>query len=54
MNDWAEKRLAELHAAAPVNREKVEPYVKVSLSKAAKAFKSVNCQRAMVYLWLVL
>jgi hypothetical protein len=53
MDAWAKNRLAKLKAAAPVKREKVEPYVKVSLERAAKSFTAVNCQKAMVYLWLV-
>jgi hypothetical protein len=53
MDAWAKNRLAELKAAAPVKREKVEPYVQVPLKRAAKAFAAVNCQKAMVYLWLV-
>jgi hypothetical protein len=36
-----------------MKREKIEPYVKVPLKTAARAFAAVNCQKAMVYLWLV-
>jgi hypothetical protein len=53
MDAWAKNRLAMLKAAAPVKRKKVEPYVKVPLGRAARAFTAVNCQKAMVYLWLV-
>jgi hypothetical protein len=53
MDDWAQRRLAELEAAAPDKRKKIEPYVEVKLAAAAEAFVAVNCQKAMVYLWLL-
>jgi hypothetical protein len=53
MDDYAKRRLAELHAAAPAKRKKTEPYAMAGLAAAAKAFRAVNCQKAMVYLWLV-
>ena len=53
MEDYAKRRLAELHAAAPAKRKKTDPYVTITLSAAAKAFKAANSSKAMVYLWLV-
>jgi hypothetical protein len=53
MNDYVKQRLAELEARAPAKHKKVEPYAKVLLGKAAKAFVVMNCPKAMVYLWLV-
>ena len=53
MDDWAKRRLAELHAAAPAKRKKIEAFAMVKLDAAAKAFAAVNCQKAMVYVWLV-
>jgi hypothetical protein len=53
MDDWAKKKLAELHARAPVKRKKIKAFAMVELDAAAKALTAVNCQKAMVYLWLV-
>ena len=53
MDDYAKRRLAELHAAAPAKRKKTKPYATVELDAAAKAFRAAKCERAMVYLWLV-
>jgi hypothetical protein len=52
-DDWPKHRLAELHAAAPAKRKKTEPFAMVKLGVAAKAFAAVNCQKALVYVWLV-
>jgi hypothetical protein len=52
-DDYAKRRLAELHAAAPAKRKKVKAFAIVELDRAAKAFKAVNSPKAMVYLWLV-
>jgi Bacterial regulatory proteins, gntR family len=53
MGDWHKRRLAELEAKAPVKREKVKPFVyRLDLSEAAKAFAAMNCQKAMLWLWL--
>jgi hypothetical protein len=52
-DDWPQRRLAELKAAAPTNLKKTEPFAMVKLSAAAKAFAAVNCPKALVYLWLV-
>jgi hypothetical protein len=53
MDDYAKRRLAELHAAAPAKRKKVEAFAMVRLNAAARACAAVNCPKAMVYLWLV-
>ena len=53
MDDFAKRRLAELHAAGPVKRKKVEPFAAVELNGAAKAFAAMGCPKAMVYVWLV-
>jgi hypothetical protein len=52
-DDYARLRLAELHAAAPAKRKKIEPYAKVKLGAAARAFTAMNCPKAMVWVWLV-
>jgi hypothetical protein len=52
-DDYAQRRLAELHAAAPVKRKKVEAFAMVELDRAAKACVAMNCPKAIVYLWLV-
>jgi hypothetical protein len=52
-DDYAKRRLAELHAAAPAKRKKVEAFAMIELDMAAKACAAVNCQKAMVYVWLV-
>lgn len=51
--DWVEKRLAELHAAAPVKRKKTELFAVVPLASAAAAYRALKCPRAMVWLWLL-
>ena len=48
MDDWTQKRKAELEARAPAKRKKTEPFAVVLLSQAA----AMNCPTAMVYLWL--
>jgi hypothetical protein len=52
MDDYPNRRLAELRAAAPA-RKKVELFATVKLDAAAKAFAAVKCPKAMVWLWLV-
>jgi hypothetical protein len=52
-DDYIKQRLAELHAAAPVRRKKIEPFATVVLREAARAFAAANCQKAMVWLWLI-
>jgi hypothetical protein len=52
MDDYATRRLAELHAAAPVKRKKTTPFAMVSLAAAANAFKVANCRKATLWLWL--
>jgi hypothetical protein len=37
-DDWSKRRLVELHAAAPSERKKTEPFAKIALPVAAKAF----------------
>ena len=53
MDDYAKRRLAELHAAAPTKRKKVKLFAVVELDNIAKAFAAVKCPKAMVYIWLV-
>jgi len=53
MDDWAKRRLAELEAAAPKKRSKVEPFARVTLREATEAFVAMDCPKAMVWLWLV-
>jgi hypothetical protein len=53
MNDWAKKRLAELEAAAPVKREKKEPFAKVPLRWAAEAVKATRTPKALVWIELL-
>jgi hypothetical protein len=53
MDDWIKQRRAELEAAAPKKRKKVEPFARVTLGGAAEAFAAMDCPRAMVWLWLV-
>jgi|SRR5215467_1747941 len=53
MDDYAKRRLAELHAAAPVKRKKAKLFAHAELDATAKAFAAMNCPKAMVYLWLV-
>jgi hypothetical protein len=52
MDDWVKQRLAELHAAAPVKRKRLEPFAVVPLAAAAKAFSAMHCPKAMVWVWL--
>jgi hypothetical protein len=47
------KRMAELKAKAPVKRKKPRPFAKVYLDTAAGAFAAVNCQKAILWVWLV-
>ncbi len=46
MNEWAEKRLQELKAAAPVKRKKADPFVKVPLWWAEAAAKATRTLKA--------
>ena len=48
-----EKRLAQLKAEAPVKGSKARPFAKVYINPAARAFAALNCQKAMVWVWLV-
>jgi hypothetical protein len=52
-DDWANQRLAELHAAAPAKLQKPEPFARIALPVAAKVFAAMNCPKAMVWVWLV-
>jgi hypothetical protein len=52
-DDYVKRRLAELHAAAPTKRKKIEPYAGVKLGAAARAFTAMNCPKAMVWVWLM-
>ena len=53
MDDYSKRRLAELHAAAPVKREKAKPFAIIELEAAANAFAAMKCPKAMVYVWLM-
>ena len=53
MDDYAKRRLAELHAAAPTKRKRTTPFAMVSLPAAAKAFAVANCPKATLWLWLL-
>ena len=53
MDDWAKRRLAELQAAAPIKRKKVEPFAVVPLAPAAAACRALNCPKVMVWVWLL-
>jgi hypothetical protein len=54
MDDWAKRRLAELHAAAPVKRKKTEPpFVKVPLWWAAEAAKATDTVKVIVWIELL-
>jgi hypothetical protein len=48
-----EKRLAELKAKVPVKRKKARLFAKVYLNPAARAFAALNCQKAIVWVWLI-
>jgi len=52
-DDYAKRRLAELHAAAPIKRKRTTPFAVVSLPAAAKAFAVANCPKATLWLWLL-
>lgn len=51
--DWTKRRLAELHAAAPVKRKKAEPFVKVPLWWAIEATKATRTPKALVWIELL-
>jgi hypothetical protein len=51
-DDYAKRRLAELRAAAPAKRKKVTAFATIELDDAAKACAAVNCQKAIVWIWL--
>jgi hypothetical protein len=51
--DWAKRRIAELQAAAPVKRKKVEPFVKVPLWWAAEAAKATRTPRILILIELL-
>jgi len=53
MNDWVKKRLAELEAAAPVKREKKEPFAKVPLRWAAVAARATKTTKCLVWIELL-
>jgi hypothetical protein len=53
MDDWARRRRAELEAAAPAERKRAAPFVKLPLAWASKAAAATDCQAAMVWIWLV-
>ena len=52
-DDYAKRRLAELHAAAPTKCKKTAPFAVVLLQEAAKAFAVANCPKATLWLWLL-
>ena len=47
------KQVAELKAKAPVKWKKTRPFAKVYLDTAARAYAALNCQKAMVWAWLI-
>jgi hypothetical protein len=51
-DDWA-RRVAELHAAAPVKRKKADPFVKVPLWWAAEAAKATRSPTTLVLVELL-
>jgi hypothetical protein len=53
MDDWAKRRLAELHAAAPVKRKRPEPFVKVPLWWIAEAAKATRSPTTLVLVALL-
>ncbi len=53
MNDWAEKRMQKLKAAAPVKRKKAEPFVKVPLWWAEAAAKATKTTKSLVWVELL-
>jgi hypothetical protein len=52
MDDYAKRRLAELHAAAPAKHKKTAAFAVILLQEAAKAFAVANCPKATLWLWL--
>jgi hypothetical protein len=50
---WQARRLRELKAAAPAQRPKVEPFVKVPLWWMAQATKATNTAKALVCIELL-
>src|SRR5262245_35811817 len=48
MGDYAARRKAELEAAAPVKRKKVEPFVKVPIWWIERATKATGTRKALV------
>jgi hypothetical protein len=53
MDDWAKRKLAELHAATPAKRKKAEPFVKVPLWWAAEAAKATRSPTTLVLVELL-
>jgi hypothetical protein len=53
MNDWAKKRIRELRAAAPAQRKRAEPFVKVPLWWAEAAAKATRTPKALVWVELL-
>jgi hypothetical protein len=52
-DDYAKRRLAELHAAAPARRKKTKLFAMIELEAVAKAFAAMNCPKATVWVWLM-
>jgi len=48
-----DERLTELMAMAPAKRKKSKRFAKVDVAEAARAFKAVNCSKAIVWVWLL-
>jgi hypothetical protein len=40
-------------ALAPAKRKKPKRFAKVDVAEAARAFKAVNCTKAIVWVWLL-
>jgi hypothetical protein len=53
LTGWAERRLAELHAAAPKRKRRVRSYAKVPLELAARAAAAIGDRRLFVWIWLL-
>jgi hypothetical protein len=56
MDDWAKRRLAELKARTPKRTRKQKragDFAIINLKAAARAFRGMNCHKAMVYVWLI-
>jgi hypothetical protein len=51
--EWAERRKAELEAAAPIKRAKTEPFVKVPLGWIAAAAKATRSPGTLVMVELL-